>query len=71
VPKGLSLMISGKPENEAILHETFRATLASIHAGEEQVGSFALIVFGLTLLLGTVLAISLRRRVPQGAPGRW
>lgn len=63
LPNGLSLMISGKPENEAILHETFRATLASIHVGEDQVGSFAPIVFGMVLLLGMAWALSRRMRL--------
>lgn len=63
LPNGLSLMLSGKPENEAILHETFSATLASIHAGEEPVGSFAPIMFGVVLLLGAAWGLSRRMRL--------
>lgn len=63
-PNGLSVMISGKPQNEAILHETFRATLASIEAGRSYEGGFAFspIVFALVVLLGAALALSLKLR---------
>lgn len=64
LPNGLSLMISGKPGNEPILHENFRATLASIHAGGERLGGGAPFVLGLVMLLATALALSrkLKRR---------
>ncbi|MDP1823371.1 MAG: hypothetical protein Q8L48_09020 [Archangium sp.] len=52
LPNGLSVMISGKPGNEAILRETFRATLASIRTDDSPMGTFAPI--GLALIVALV-----------------
>lgn len=59
-PNGVTLMVSGKPENEAALRDAFTATLASISTPREESRRF---VIPLAALLSVIFLFVFVRRI--------
>ena len=64
-PNALSVMVSGKPGNEPLLHDVFTALLASLATGEQSHDGVALLGGALLLVLAA-LGYRMRSRPSKG-----
>ena len=66
-PKGLSVKVSGKPDREAVLHQTFSAVISSMGSADSESSRLPVIIGAIALILVAAALVSRRlRRRPGG-----